>query len=664
MNAHARSRWGRRLLLPIVSCLICVLLLWLYYPPGPYGAARLWWQPVDHAAFMEQAISPDPAAPPPEWIGPEGLPGSWRDTHLPQVAAPPLPDRRLNGAAAWYRFTLAPPPEPMGGGAAFYLARWKADGGLALYQNGQLVWWTPGAAAWRDSGSPLLVRLPRSGSSVIMVRMAMPPGARGTGMTAPAVGSYDGLYLRYQIRSLLYSGLPALLAVGLMAASIVLHTLASGRAVVAACRHMVTAAGLYGLYILCLTGGARTTSLPQAWIGWGMVGALFWLGIATWLLCCNVAAQYFPRRQRIAVAVGCVFSITTIPPLCPGNLPVALAPYVLAGCLLLLLSTLPALAAAAWRMPSRPGLPLLASLPLLLPGMLHDLVLSQGPTGLNHPGLMPYLTAIVLACGLHALCSHYHTAIRGLLQAARKLRSRLELQENALRESYDRLRQIEQRDLLSAERQRLMRDMHDGLGSTLTGAIHMMNGNTPHATIRQTLQDCLYDLKITVDSLESVDADLLALLANLRYRLTPRFQAHGMTLEWSVTAVPPLVWLTPSAALHILRILQEVIANIIKHAGANHIRITSGVNGADIVIAIEDNGRGFAPGGGGTGGRGLHNIRWRARAINSRVYWSARAGGTRFTLQMPREQPDGAITTLSPGLSVAAMKVGLDGLTP
>ena len=250
---------------------------------------------------------------------------------------------------------------------------------------------------------------------------------------------------------------------------------------------------------------------------------------------------------------------------------------------------------------------------------------------------MPYITPDLFLSCLYILCRRYINALGQAEHSNQILETRLRAQELSLRDSYERLHQVEQRELLLAERQRLMRDMHDGFGSTLTGAIHMADRAAPHDLLAQTLQDCLFDLKLTVDSLEPNDADIIALLANLRFRLTPRLHAQGVALEWAVTPLPPLVWLTPSAALHILRIVQEVITNILKHAQANHIRLSTDIRHPGLVIMIDDNGTGFQPVEHSYAGRGLENIKWRAKALAGLVNWQKLNKGTSFILWLPIE---------------------------
>jgi signal transduction histidine kinase len=209
--------------------------------------------------------------------------------------------------------------------------------------------------------------------------------------------------------------------------------------------------------------------------------------------------------------------------------------------------------------------------------------------------------------------------------------------EIELAASYERLREIEHRQTLSQERQRLMQDMHDGLGSSLVSALRVVErGKMDEADIAQVLKGCIDDLKLAIDSMEPVEADLLLLLATLRFRLGPRLESTGIALLWQVTNVPALDWLDPKNALHILRILQEVFTNIIKHTQATEIRVATKVDGDYVLVTITDNGQGFLVEHElKSGGKGLSNQMRRADSIGAKVNWNSNDAGTCFTLRLP-----------------------------
>jgi signal transduction histidine kinase len=103
--------------------------------------------------------------------------------------------------------------------------------------------------------------------------------------------------------------------------------------------------------------------------------------------------------------------------------------------------------------------------------------------------------------------------------------------------------------------------------------------------------------------------------------------------------MPTLAWLDPSSALHILRIVQESVANILRHTRATEIRVGTAVAGGGVQVTIEDNGQGFdvAKALNEANGKGLHNQQRRAQMLGGRVEWQSGPEGTRFILWLPLE---------------------------
>jgi signal transduction histidine kinase len=213
--------------------------------------------------------------------------------------------------------------------------------------------------------------------------------------------------------------------------------------------------------------------------------------------------------------------------------------------------------------------------------------------------------------------------------------------EVELQENYRTQREAAHRQTLSDERQRVMQDMHDGMGSSLrTALLAIEKGRIDGPMVAEVLKGCIDDLKLAIDAMEPVQADLLLLLATLRYRLGPRLEGAGIVLRWEIENVPALEWLDPRNALHILRILQEAFTNIIKHTQATEIRVATRVDGDWVVVTIADNGAGFDVAKGLAGqGKGLGNQRRRAESIGAEMHWVSSDAGTCLTLRLPQARP-------------------------
>ena len=104
-----------------------------------------------------------------------------------------------------------------------------------------------------------------------------------------------------------------------------------------------------------------------------------------------------------------------------------------------------------------------------------------------------------------------------------------------IRDRYDALQASEQARSAVAERERLLQEMHDGMGAQLTSAKMLASsGQLSCGEMVDTLDACLREMRLTVDALSVTDGDLALLLATLPHRLEPVLRAGGITPDWRV----------------------------------------------------------------------------------------------------------------------------------
>jgi signal transduction histidine kinase len=219
------------------------------------------------------------------------------------------------------------------------------------------------------------------------------------------------------------------------------------------------------------------------------------------------------------------------------------------------------------------------------------------------------------------------------------LMQRLAQREAELQTSFVSRTEAERRGAMMEERQRLMRDMHDGLGSQLLGTLQMArNESVSRQTLVEQLHDALDHVKLTVDAMQDTEGDIAALLGALRYRLGPRLQASGIQLTWSVDTLPAIPGWTIQHSRDLQMILFEAFSNLIAHAGADRAALTASVDPAShcIRITLADNGKGME-GSSASHGHGLLNMRARAARISACLDIEADDDGTQVTLTLPLE---------------------------
>lgn len=190
---------------------------------------------------------------------------------------------------------------------------------------------------------------------------------------------------------------------------------------------------------------------------------------------------------------------------------------------------------------------------------------------------------------------------------------------------------------LADERQRIMADMHDGIGSSLVGLLgSVQSRETSREEIEQRVQNVLQDLRLTVDALAPIEGDLGVVLGNVRHRMRAAIEKSGAKLVWNVQPLPALDYLTPTAVLAIERIVLEALTNALRHASARTVNVSAELSAtrAEVIVTVADNGTGMEIN--GSSGQGLRNMRTRAHSIGARIsIESSPAGGTRLELALP-----------------------------
>jgi len=567
----------------------------------------------------------------------------WQAVSLPRTAGRELVPTSAGGVRTvtdWYRIDLsgsAPSAQPR----LLYLPRWKTLGRIAVYGDGVLLYQSQGSAVHNGYNHPLLLPLNAAAHtpspSTVLIRVDRLRSS-GSGFSTVWVGDQESLRWRYQGRQLLqvllpFMGSAAFLAVGAFAFAV---WLVKRRESLYLLFFAISAAAFLRTLHYFVTGDHLLMS--DEWFEWITVASLLWLIIFIHLFLQRLHQQPSPWLTRSSVGLALASSIATLPHAS------AAVPSLYLLTPLLNLAVLPIamlIFAVNLRKALRSKFPegrLVAGWAVLaLAFTSYDGLLQNNLVSPESVYTSPYAIISLFFIFSYIMFQRYTGAFAEVARLNKGLAERLRAREAELEQSYQRLRVIENEQMLGAERRRLMQDMHDGLGSSLISAIRSVEqGAMTDTEISGVLKGCMDDLKLAIDSMESVDADLLLLLATLRFRLAPRIESAGLALRWDVQSVPALPWLDPGSALHILRIMQECVANVLRHTRATIIRFSTATEGQGVCVMIEDNGSGFAVEEAlRQSGRGLRNQQRRAGAIGGTVRWESGSDGTRFTLWLP-----------------------------
>ncbi|MBN6056226.1 sensor histidine kinase, partial [Nonomuraea sp. RK-328] len=223
---------------------------------------------------------------------------------------------------------------------------------------------------------------------------------------------------------------------------------------------------------------------------------------------------------------------------------------------------------------------------------------------------------------------------------------------------------------MQEERLGIARDLHDTIGHAL--AIVTVHANVAREAVGRDDEAAVRSLANVVDATSRSLRELRTTVSTLssperrgRRDLAPHSlegiqtvvesaRHAGLTARAELGAEASRVPPTIATAAH--RIAQEAVTNVIKHAEATSVAITTRIEGDALYVTVSDDGRGSAalrP-----GGRGVAGMRERAALLGGVLTTSRSASGTTVTARLPLTQGD-SVTTGPSSAQGDSVAVGL-----
>ena len=205
-------------------------------------------------------------------------------------------------------------------------------------------------------------------------------------------------------------------------------------------------------------------------------------------------------------------------------------------------------------------------------------------------------------------------------------------------------------DIGEAERQRIGQDLHDSLGGLLTGvallgqalANRLAVKAVPEASVAQEIVGCINDAisqtRAIARGLFPADlsaAGLAVVLRELAAETTKRSGIACRFLAGKEVSIPD-----PAVTAHLFRIVQEAVNNAVRHSGARHITIRLTRSRDQVLLEVQDDGKGLPARQPAGRGLGLRTMKYRAEIVGAQ--FDIQSGGGRGTvvscrLLRPRE---------------------------
>lgn len=253
-------------------------------------------------------------------------------------------------------------------------------------------------------------------------------------------------------------------------------------------------------------------------------------------------------------------------------------------------------------------------------------------------GLMP-----VIFIMLEIVINHYRANRDYMQNEAVRVASALRQSEIRLREVVKKQHDIRNIKLIQQERERLLMEIHDGVGSQLiSGMLLAQKQGLQKQTVLDMIQGCIDDVRVIIDCISMAErANALEIFDKLTDRLRPRLAGIGITLHYHAQArLAEQGDISDVQCLHASRIIQECITNAIKHATCREITVSVRQYREHLLIVVRDDGGGVEDVEQLNLGRGLKNMRKRARLLGGHIKFQNYRDGFTVILRF-RNRPDG-----------------------
>ncbi len=208
--------------------------------------------------------------------------------------------------------------------------------------------------------------------------------------------------------------------------------------------------------------------------------------------------------------------------------------------------------------------------------------------------------------------------------------------------------------VMEQERNQIALQLHDELGQELVAInaeilflenqIQSCENGVEEtlAKIRRQLKDLTQNVRKMSYSIHPAVLEDLGLRPALRSYIEKFIERDGLHVELETAGFDGRK-LRGDEALTMYRVAQEALTNVVKHSGAKNVTVKIIRGYPDLIMVIEDDGKGFPPGTDESGGRGLGliNMRERLEGMGGRFrVISAPGRGTRIRASIPMEDRD------------------------
>jgi signal transduction histidine kinase len=212
-----------------------------------------------------------------------------------------------------------------------------------------------------------------------------------------------------------------------------------------------------------------------------------------------------------------------------------------------------------------------------------------------------------------------------------------------------RIAEMEQAQLLAADRDRIGRELHDGIIQNIY-AVGLGLEDTQHL-VTESPGQAKDRIRASMDALNRVIQDIRHYIFDLRSAEQGReleIMLGGLVRDLRLDTLLEVdlevvgqrcCWLDDDQVAHVTQIAREALSNVVKHAQASRVTVTLSYHGHTTCLTVADDGKGMDSAvlaGDGLRGQGIANMQVRARMLGGELVLTNTPGqGQRLELSIP-----------------------------
>jgi signal transduction histidine kinase len=223
-----------------------------------------------------------------------------------------------------------------------------------------------------------------------------------------------------------------------------------------------------------------------------------------------------------------------------------------------------------------------------------------------------------------------------------KLKQKAALDDAIIRHNEQKLKAVLEGQ--EDERRRIARELHDGVGQKLAGLKLNWSGiasgdqldkkSELYSSLSNLIDDTASEVRNISHQMLPKELEQFGLVSAIEGLLKASFGKSAIQVTFEHFGIKARF--SYAVELAIFRILQELIANILKHAKATEVKVELLKRRERVLLIVEDNGQGFDFNSNNNRGIGLMNIESRVESVNGLLnYESEKNIGTVVTVNIP-----------------------------